>query len=296
MIKNRLLFEVIIVILMIALTPLAGMVYGDSSGDGPNGGAVAIQPGNTENGQTDRENELVVMCYNIHHGRGGDGVINLSRIADVILESKADLVALQEVDVETGRSGGVDQVQELARLTGMHGAFALARPYDGGLYGQAVLSRWPIEEMQVSQLPGPTPTDERIAGMASIAGGSPFPDLLFVTTHLHHADAALRLEQAKHLVEILAGRELPDAILAGDFNAVPGSQTMQMILEQWEDTTSPGALTFPATNPDRKIDWILLPGGHHWRVVSSEVIPEAVASDHRPVVIKLKRKKGTELF
>ena len=52
---------------------------------------------------------LRVLSYNIHHGEGLDGRIDLERIASVIRASEADLVALQEVDQSTERSGGVDQ-------------------------------------------------------------------------------------------------------------------------------------------------------------------------------------------
>jgi len=81
------------------------------------------------------------MTYNIHHGRGADGEINLERIAEVITRAKPDLVALQEVDVKTRRSGGVDQAAKLGELTGMSHFFAEAMPFQGGGYGNAVLSR-----------------------------------------------------------------------------------------------------------------------------------------------------------
>ena len=51
-----------------------------------------------------------VLTYNIHHGEGMDGKIDLERIAAVIKRLEPDVVALQEVDVKTTRSQGVDQV------------------------------------------------------------------------------------------------------------------------------------------------------------------------------------------
>lgn len=62
---------------------------------------------------------LRVLTYNIHHGEGTDGVLDLERIAGVIKGASPDLVALQEVDVGAERTGGVDQAGELGRLTGM---------------------------------------------------------------------------------------------------------------------------------------------------------------------------------
>src|SRR5688572_7821086 len=71
---------------------------------------------------------LRVMTYNIHIARGLDDKIDLQRIANVIKRADVDVVALQEVDVKTRRSGSdVDQLKELAKLTGMHGKFGKAR-------------------------------------------------------------------------------------------------------------------------------------------------------------------------
>ena len=79
--------------------------------------------------------ELTVMSYNIHHGRGLDDVVDLERIAEVIVESGAEIVALQEVDVGVERSGKVDIAAELARLTGLeHYVFGKNLDLEGGHY------------------------------------------------------------------------------------------------------------------------------------------------------------------
>ena len=91
------------------------------------------------------ESTLRVLSYNIHHGRGTDGVVDLPRIARVIRGCEADVAVLQEVDDRTTRTGGVDQTAELARLTGMHAVFGRQIDYQGGRYGQAILCRWPLE-------------------------------------------------------------------------------------------------------------------------------------------------------
>jgi endonuclease/exonuclease/phosphatase family metal-dependent hydrolase len=230
---------------------------------------------------------LRVMSYNIHHGRGTDGVIDLERIAAVINAANVDLVALQEVDVKTGRSGRVDQLAELARLTDMHARFAKGRDYDGGDYGQAVLSRVPIESFQVHPLPPATEADKRIAASAVIAPQRGLPRVVFVTTHLHHQSEEFRLQQVARLGEILQPHLDSPLILVGDVNARPGSPVVNELLQTYQDTTSDDALTYPSTAPDRKIDYILLPKCHRWRVVHSEVIDEPLASDHRPVLAEL---------
>ena len=79
------------------------------------------------------------LTYNIHHGEGTDGRLDLSRLAAIISSAAPDLVALQEVDLGTARAGGVDQLAELGRLTGMHPVFGKAMDYQGGAYGVGVL-------------------------------------------------------------------------------------------------------------------------------------------------------------
>ena len=80
-------------------------------------GACAAAPG--EAGRDGPARELRVLSYNIHHGRGTDGAIDLPRIARVIAATRPDLVALQEVDRGTGRANGVDQADALGELTGL---------------------------------------------------------------------------------------------------------------------------------------------------------------------------------
>jgi len=232
---------------------------------------------------------LRVMTYNMHVGQGTDGNFDLRRIADVITSASADIVALQEVDMRTRRSGGVDQLAELVHLTGMHGRFGKGREYQGGDYGQAILSRWPIGDFKVHPLPGPTVTDERIAMSARITPGGTLPPFLFVATHIHHQSEEFRVAQVQQLHRALAaeGESSTTAILVGDMNAEPGSKAMDLLLREWSDALPNGELTYPSKEPIKKIDWILLRRGSGWRVRAGKVIPEKVASDHRPVVAEL---------
>src|SRR5688500_16015524 len=107
-----------------------------------------------------------VLSWNLHHGAGLDGKINLTRIADFIKKQEADVVVLQEIDHRCKRSGNVDQAAELAKLTGLHGTFGAAMPYDGGQYGLAILSKHPIGKTEVIRLPGSG--EPRIGFMAEI--------------------------------------------------------------------------------------------------------------------------------
>lgn len=231
---------------------------------------------------------LRVMSYNIHHGRGMDEKINLKRLADVILASKADLVALQEVDNKASRSGSVDQAAELARLTGMHGVFGKQIDLGGGEYGQAILSRFPISNAKVHLLPGKPEWEQRIAFSVEVA--HPKQKMTFVTTHFNHLNDENRIEQAETINELAEEWHHP-VILAGDLNALPRSEPLQVLEKKWVNAASgPDLFTFPAKHPGRQLDYVLFTGKDAFEVLKSEVIPESVASDHRPVVVDLRMK------
>jgi len=82
--------------------------------------------------------ELRLVSYNIHHGQGLDGKLDLVRIARVIKKHQPDFVALQEVDNKASRSGKVDQAAELAKLLGMKHVLGKCINLGGGGYGNAI--------------------------------------------------------------------------------------------------------------------------------------------------------------
>ena len=221
--------------------------------------------------------EIRVLCWNLHHGVGEDGKLDLARIAALIKAQQPDVVALQEIDNKCRRSGSVDQTAELAKLTGLTGVFGKAMDHDGGEYGQAILSKHPIGETKIHQLPGDG--EPRIAFEARVTiDGKP---LRMVSVHLDHQQDARRLKQAETLAAALSEGEVP-LILAGDFNDVPGSPVMKAFGEGW--TAIPKkepVLTAPAAKPEVEIDHVLLRGLEPKGLL--EVLPEAVASDHRPI-------------
>jgi len=104
---------------------------------------------------------LRVLTYNIHHGEGTDHRLDLPRIASVIRAVEPDLVALQEVDRMVERTDRVDQPMELARQTGLRVAFGGNLGLQGGSYGNAVLSRYPILAQRNQFLPGSPGSEPR---------------------------------------------------------------------------------------------------------------------------------------
>lgn len=228
---------------------------------------------------------LRVLCYNIHHGEGTDGKVDLPRIAEVIRGAEPDVVALQEVDHKTARTGGVDQTAVLAELTGLEGRFAKQLDYDGGEYGQAILSRHPTSEVTVDWLPGSPDRERRIAGSVTVR--TPDLEFTFVTTHLHHQDAMIRESQAGKLNELFAGAAGP-VILAGDLNATPDSRPIALLLEHWTSATQgETVLTFPATGAERQLDYVLLRPTGRFKVISARALDEPLASDHLPLLVEV---------
>lgn len=229
---------------------------------------------------------LRVLSYNIHHGAGMDGKLDLERIAQVIKDTNADLVALQEVDKGVKRTDGIDEPAVLAELTGMHAVFEKNIDFQGGEYGNAVLTRFPVEHYQNHHLPQSIPTEQR--GMlevhVTVAGRS----IVFFATHFdYHGDDNERLASARMLRGLLEDSNIQTAIVAGDLNALPESNTIAQIREFLIDTHNPDTgdgFTFPADKPDRRIDYILHNPGSGLRAVECRVIDEPVASDHRPLL------------
>lgn len=230
---------------------------------------------------------LRVMTYNIHHAAGMDEKVDLERIAAIIDAEDPDVVALQEVDSKTTRVKGSDQPAELAKLTGMNVHYAPAFDLLGGQYGQAVLSKAPIRDVQVVQLPR-LKDEQRIAIVATIS--HPSGDFRFVATHLTHNNEEERIGQVKGLLGALASMEPMPTILAGDLNAVPGSPPIERLLETFQDASGEASLTHPAEEPRIKIDWILLAKPSPWTVSAAKVVEETVASDHRPVLVELEKE------
>jgi endonuclease/exonuclease/phosphatase family metal-dependent hydrolase len=226
---------------------------------------------------------LRVLCWNLHHGVGVDGKLDLPRIARIIVATNPDLVALQEVDNQCTRTGKVDQPAELAKLTGLKGVFGKAMDFQGGGYGQVILSRHPIGETKVHPLPGKG--EPRIAFEATISIKG--TDMKFLSVHLD-LDGVQRLSQAEKLAAILSDQKIP-IILCGDFNDGPDSATFQTFGKVLTAVPkSAPALTNPAGKPAEEIDHFFVSG--FTAVTPLIVLPEAVASDHRPVLGLFVRK------
>ena len=235
----------------------------------------------------DEPSTLRVLCYNIHYGQGNDGEYNLQRLANVIKTAKPDLVALQEVDVGVKRSGRLHEVKVLGELTNLKSHFGPTQHYEGGLYGNAVLTNLPIESVLIQPLPYTEATPELTTyprGAISVIVMLPNGERLnFISTHFQHNVEPDRVAEAQAMNQLFAGDSMT-TILAGDMNAVPGSEPIRILEEQWKNAIDPAAApSAPSANPRSRIDYVFY-RGDTLKIISSEVIAEPMASDHCPVL------------
>ncbi len=240
-----------------------------------------------------------VLVYNIHAGKDAKGVDNLERVAAIVRASKADVVLLQEVDKGTTRSGKVDQPAELKRLTGFYVSFGKTLDYQGGDYGIAILSRWPILSDTLILLPV-TPPQDRSGVMNEPRGAlrvridAPGGELGVINTHIDAGREDLyRLQEVRTLLTV-AGPwrdSTGTLIVGGDLNSEPQSAVQAMFpLAGWRDSFKEcgrgTGLSFPADVPVKRIDYLMITGDTQCTTAS---VLDTEASDHRPVLFEIIR-------
>src|SRR5918993_3153708 len=141
----------------------------------------------TETGGIALPESLKILSYNIHHCNppSAGTLIDVDTIAGVIRKLSPDLVALQEVDVKTKRSGGIDQAQLLAEKTGMKSYFFKAIDHDGGEYGVAILTKLTVSNFKQYKLPtvAESKGEPRILATVTLKGKNG-EELVFACTHL----------------------------------------------------------------------------------------------------------------
>lgn len=227
-------------------------------------------------------NKITVMSYNIHAMRGMDKEFDAQRIADVILAEKPDLVGLQEVDHLTARSGNFDVVTFFKEYTGMHVVYMKTFDYQGGAFGNMILSRFPVLSQKLIRLPSRENYEPRLMMKVTVLTDKG-DTLHFYNTHLdHHGEDSDRPVQMRRISEVLSATS-GKRILLGDMNCEPGSEPLNMLNGIMKRCNSRNN-TYPADKPERMIDHVYYSPGQGIRCAGITVIPEALASDHRPVL------------
>ncbi|MBQ9335955.1 MAG: endonuclease/exonuclease/phosphatase family protein [Lentisphaeria bacterium] len=235
-------------------------------------------------------NRLSLMSYNIHHCEGLDKRLDPARIAEVIRQADPDAAVLNEVDSGWERSGNTDQPAELAKLLGWNVVFgpALTSP---GFYGNAVLSRYPLEKIAVIQLP--YGNENRIALVVRVDAPRPF---YVMATHLANGKNAGpdRVRGMRDLTDAVLRNDWKPLLFAGDLNAAPDSEPVELLRQNGflvADDVLPEAKSYPADAPRILLDYIAFyPVDAACRTVFT-VCSESLASDHRPVKAEFELSK-----
>ena len=235
------------------------------------------------------QNTLKLMSYNIKNANGMDNVCNFQRIANVINNTSPAVVAIQEVDSMTNRSGQKYVLGEIAERTQMHGYFAPAIDYDGGKYGIGLLTKQ--VPLRLQSLPLPGREEARTLILAE------FADYIYCCTHmsLTEEDRMKSLE----LVKAFTSSSTKPLFLAGDMNAEPESGFIKELQKDFQILSNPKQHTFPAPDPKETIDYIatLKQNAKGFAVISAKVINEPMASDHRPILVELRTvEKADKIF
>jgi len=243
--------------------------------------------------------QLRIVTYNVHRCLGVDGKLSPGRIAAVIAETGADVVALQELDVRRARSGGVDQAEAIARELGMGSIhFHPALKVMEEEYGDAIITALPATVIKAGTLPGlerGARIEPRGAIWTRIAlDGGPVD---VINTHFGLRRWERRAQARCLLGPDWLGQADPAVplVLAGDLNSFPRGTVCGMIRQHLRDAHQLGSpmrrrprRTFPSNFPVFRIDHIFV--SRQFSVVSADTHRSTLsraASDHLPLVADL---------
>ncbi|PIS29582.1 MAG: hypothetical protein COT43_03490 [Candidatus Marinimicrobia bacterium CG08_land_8_20_14_0_20_45_22] len=230
--------------------------------------------------------KIRVMIYNIHHGVGMDGEYDISRIVSVIRKQEPHFVCLNEVDYKTRRTNGDEQARMIAAELGMNFTFARNIELQGGFYGNAILTKFPIEFAENKLLYNRLNSEQR--GLLHIFTHIGGRRVHVYTTHLS-TDSTESGKQVKEILNIILEWAIEDpVILAGDFNLQPKSSKIYELTYYFADygmSLAESGWSYPSDEPEKKIDYIFY--NSMFSVKSYGVIKDeqaVIASDHLPIV------------
>jgi endonuclease/exonuclease/phosphatase family metal-dependent hydrolase len=236
-----------------------------------------------------RTSRFRIATYNIHKCRGLDGRTRPERVARIVAELDADVIALQEV-LRGGRGG--DQLDAIAaELRGYEVAFGENREHEGSAYGNAVLSRLPVEMTRNYDLTwrgcerrGCLRVDVRAAGSL----------LHIFNVHLGTAFVERRHQGRQLSGDILGQRLRGHRIVLGDFNEWTRGLASRLLSEHLQSVDVRRFLrrrrTYPGILPVLHLDHFYYDDGlelEHFRVYRTRA--SLVASDHLPMVAEFAR-------
>lgn len=231
---------------------------------------------------------LRILTYNVHHCNppGKQNLIDVAAIANVVKQSKASIIALQEIDVNTTRSGKeLNEAEAIAKECGMYFCFGKALDFAGGGYGVAILSKFPVSEIECMLLTKKAnPETEQRALLTVRITIAKNKYIRFACTHLDVASETNRTAQVNEIIQKASKDSMP-FIVAGDFNSTPNSIPLIIFDQSFQRSCIDCEPTIPQDKPKEAIDFIAFDKKHFKKVkiLKHLVINETYASDHRPV-------------
>ncbi|MGN5956377.1 endonuclease/exonuclease/phosphatase family protein [Sphingobacterium lactis] len=227
-----------------------------------------------------------ILTYNIHHANppSKPNFIDLPAIAKVINDAKADIVGIQEVDINVSRSEMVNQAEKLAELTGMEYYFSKGINLEKGYYGTLILSKHKIVGKRRYDLPMPVQSENRSLAIVDVElpGGK---TISLANTHLD-LKPENRIAQAEFINELGELYSKP-LIFVGDLNAKPDSEPIKILEKYFVRNTKTNKPTSPNVNPRNEIDYIMVLKNQKFEWKSYSVINESYASDHLPLLAEI---------
>ncbi|MBB6217929.1 endonuclease/exonuclease/phosphatase family metal-dependent hydrolase [Anaerosolibacter carboniphilus] len=227
-------------------------------------------------------NGLNIMSFNIHHGKNKLGFYTLDHIGKLIIDHQIDIVGLQEVDKYVVRSKFEDQVKKIASETSMYYAFAPNMRLMGAEYGNAILSKYPIESYQNVKLPGFR--EKRGLLVSKIHVGDQTINFLVTHLGLTKEEKLNQFNVLRQYVEYFGEK----TILVGDFNSRPDHEGIQQIkyqlIDAAADTEEYYQHTYDGIVIKNRIDYIFI--SPDMKATNYKVIDTNI-SDHLPVIASI---------
>ena len=227
-----------------------------------------------------------ILTYNIHHANppSKPNTIDIEAIAKVLNDSKADIIGIQEVDINVSRSELMNQAEKLAELTGTEYFFSKGIDLEKGYYGILILSKHKIVGKRRYDLPMPVKSENRSLAIVDVElpGGK---TVSLANTHLDLKEEN-RIAQAEFINELGELYSKP-LILVGDLNAKPESKPIQILEKYFVRNTKTNQPTSPNVNTKNEIDYIMVLNNRKFKWKAYQVIKEEYASDHLPLYAEI---------
>jgi len=229
---------------------------------------------------------LRVASYNIHEGIGGDRILDLERVACVINDLDADVIALQEVHAGFGDKVQRRQLDFLAQATELSPVSGVTMMRSDGHYGNAVLARTPVLRQRLHDISflGREPR-----GVIDLVLETDLGPVRFMATHLGLRPNERRY-QARRLLSWVENAHQP-VVLAGDFNEwFPWGKSIRWLSKPFVSPSQLSPRTFPAKYPLFGLDCIF--AAPPLRVLRRDAVDRGlarIASDHLPLLAVIEK-------